>query len=75
MAGNVQKARCHIGRPQIKMRVTIGTEGKQQEEPGPGPESLGHSGWNSGTRVSFSPGDVTIGRGQASGNRLLKRGL
>lgn len=43
MKVKVQKARCHFGSPHIKMRMTIGTEGREQEDPRPGPEGLGHS--------------------------------
>lgn len=39
-----QKVGCHFGYPHIKMRMTTGTEGREQEDPVPGPEGLEHSG-------------------------------
>lgn len=57
-AVNVQEVRCHLGSPQIKIRMTIETEGREQEDPGPGPEDLGHSRWNSGRTESSAPGST-----------------
>lgn len=41
------------------MRMIIETEGREQEDPGPGPKGPeGHSRWNSGRGESSAPGST-----------------